>query len=130
MAAVRRFAGAGQAGQGTGCVVGPGLAHLIQQLGQGYRPLGLAWPKGFTGRQDSDCLDAKIVWRIRGEVQQPATYPQARLGMTTVCKTVGSAYDGSNPTPATPCENAPLAANSRASGALLLCPVMCHLVAL
>ncbi len=47
-----------------------------------------------------------------------------------VCKTVGSAYVGSNPTPATPCENAPLAANSRASGAFPLCPVVCHLVAL
>src|SRR5580693_8191172 len=47
-----------------------------------------------------------------------------------VCKTVGSAYVGSNPTPATTCENGPLAANSRASGPFLLCPVMCHLVAL
>ena len=47
-----------------------------------------------------------------------------------VCKTVGSAYVGSNPTPATTCENAPLAANSRASGAFSLCPGMCHLVAL
>ena len=28
------------------------------------------------------------------------------------------------------CENGPLAANSRASGAFLLCPVVCHLVAL
>jgi hypothetical protein len=47
-----------------------------------------------------------------------------------VCKTVGSAYVGSNPTPATTCENAPLAANSRAGGAFLLCPEVCHLVAL
>src|SRR5689334_5253367 len=47
-----------------------------------------------------------------------------------VCKTVGSAYVGSNPTPATRCENAPLAATSRAGGAFLLCPVVCHLVAL
>src|SRR5450755_2191667 len=51
-----------------------------------------------------------------------------RVGATG-CKTVGSAYVGSNPTPATRCENAPLAANSRASWAFLLCPVMCHLVA-
>src|SRR5690348_11673316 len=47
-----------------------------------------------------------------------------------VCKTVGSAYVGSNPTPATTCENAPLAANSRAGGAFLLGPGVCHLVAL
>ena len=46
------------------------------------------------------------------------------------CKTVGSAYVGSNPTPATTCENAPLAANSRAGGAFPLCPGVCHLVAL
>src|SRR5580698_8082160 len=46
-----------------------------------------------------------------------------------VCKTVGSAYVGSNPTPATPCENGPLAGNSRLCGPFLLCPVVCHLVA-
>src|SRR5271169_3469177 len=47
-----------------------------------------------------------------------------------VCKTVGSAYVGSNPTPATTCENGPLARNSRLCGPFLLCPVVCHLVAL
>ena len=46
------------------------------------------------------------------------------------CKTVGSAYVGSNPTPATTCENGPLARNSRRCGPFLLCPVVCHLVAL
>ena len=34
------------------------------------------------------------------------------------CKTVGSAYVGSNPTPATTCENAPLAAKTRARRAV------------
>ena len=34
-----------------------------------------------------------------------------------VCKTVGFAYPGSNPGPATTCGNAPLAANSRLRGA-------------
>ena len=33
-----------------------------------------------------------------------------------VCKTVGSAYVGSNPTPATTCENGPLAAEKRFGG--------------
>src|SRR5579859_8188590 len=33
-----------------------------------------------------------------------------------VCKTVGSAYVGSNPTPATTCGNGPLAADSRLGG--------------
>ena len=45
-----------------------------------------------------------------------------------VCKTVGSAYVGSNPTPATTCENGPLAANSRASGPFPSCPAVCHRV--
>jgi hypothetical protein len=47
-----------------------------------------------------------------------------------VCKTVGSAYVGSNPTPATTCKNGPLAANFRASGPFRLCPSVCRLVAL
>src|ERR1039457_481713 len=53
-----------------------------------------------------------------------------RLMAHAGCKTVGSAYVGSNPTPATTCENGPLAGNSRLCGPFLLCPVMCHLVAL
>src|ERR1700751_3114455 len=47
----------------------------------------------------------------------------------TVCKTVGSAYVGSNPTPATTSENGPLAGNSRLAGHFLLvtpCITMCH----
>ena len=47
-----------------------------------------------------------------------------------VCKTVGSAYVGSNPTPATTSGNGPLAANSRAGGPFLLGPSVCHLVTL
>ena len=46
------------------------------------------------------------------------------------CKTVGSAYVGSNPTPATTCENGPLAAYSRLGGPFSSCPAVCHLVAL
>ena len=38
-----------------------------------------------------------------------------------VCKTVGSAYVGSNPTPATTCENGPLAGNSRLGGPFPSC---------
>jgi hypothetical protein len=47
-----------------------------------------------------------------------------------VCKTVGSAYVGSNPTPATTCENGPLAGISRLCGPFFLCLMLCHLVAL
>lgn len=28
-----------------------------------------------------------IVWRMRGEIQQPATYPQAAASMPALCKT-------------------------------------------
>src|SRR6266702_5392318 len=38
-----------------------------------------------------------------------------------VCKTVGSAYVGSNPTPATTCENGPLAAETRPGGPFPSC---------
>ena len=47
----------------------------------------------------------------------------------TVCKTVGSAYVGSNPTPATICRNGPLAAETRRGGRFLLvtpCIAVCH----
>jgi hypothetical protein len=47
------------------------------------------------------------VWRIPGEVQPPAAYPQFRLGTTAVCKTVGFAYPGSTPGPATASRRSP-----------------------
>src|SRR5689334_14067201 len=40
-----------------------------------------------------------------------------------VCKTVGSAYVGSNPTPATTCGNGPLAAETRPRGCFRSCHV-------
>ena len=40
------------------------------------------------------------------------------------CKTVGSAYVGSNPTPATTCENGPLAAETRPGGPFPSCRAM------
>jgi hypothetical protein len=43
-------------------------------------------------------------------------------GRRAVCKTVGSAYVGSNPTPATTCENGPLAGNSRLCGPFFSAP--------
>src|SRR5271166_2062972 len=46
------------------------------------------------------------------------------------CKTVGSAYVGSNPTPATTCENGPLAAETRPGGPFPSCPAVCHRVPL
>ena len=43
-----------------------------------------------------------------------------------VCKTVGSAYVGSNPTPATTSENGPLAMNSRLGGPFPSCHAPYH----
>ena len=40
------------------------------------------------------------------------------------CKTVGSAYVGSNPTPAITCENGPLAAETRPGGPFPSCPAV------
>src|SRR5206468_12437850 len=47
-----------------------------------------------------------------------------------VCKTVGSAYVGSNPTPATTCENGPLAAETRPGGPFRSCHAMYQRVSL
>jgi hypothetical protein len=56
----------------------------------------------------------------------PSAYAQVRRHIGTsepaVCKTVGSAYVGSNPTPATTCGNSPLAANSRLGGLFFSVP--------
>jgi hypothetical protein len=43
-----------------------------------------------------------------------------------VCKTVGSAYVGSNPTPATTCENGPWPGVSPAPRAVVRCVILCH----
>jgi hypothetical protein len=58
--------------------------------------------------------------RMAGEVGAAKTYAQVRSGMGDDCKTVGSAYDGSNPTPATTSENGPWPAHIAARGLLLL----------
>jgi hypothetical protein len=53
-----------------------------------------------VGSRISGALAPRL-WRIRGEVTQPIMYRQVTVAMPAVCKTVGSAYVGSNPTPAT-----------------------------
>src|SRR5258705_2656537 len=70
--------------------------------------------------------------------QQPAIVPRTAYALVSglylgrrraVCKTVGSAYVGSNPTPATTCGNGPLAADTRPAGRFLLvtpCIVVRH----
>ena len=65
-----------------------------------------------------------------GRCQAPSIWatPSAQVKTLTmcravmVCKTVGSAYVGSNPTPATTCENGPLPGNSRLRGPFFSVP--------
>ncbi len=62
--------------------------------------------------------------RRRVTSTQVTSHASATAGMD--CKTVGFAYPGSNPGPATTCENGLLAGDSRLCGPFLLCPVVCH----
>jgi len=65
--------------------------------------------------------------RLTAHIRWSAAFDSDRR--RAVCKTVGSAYVGSNPTPATTCENGPLAADTRQAGRFLLvtpCIVVRH----
>jgi hypothetical protein len=53
-----------------------------------------------------------------------------RLMAHAGCKTVGYAFGGSNPPPATSCEKRPASCGFAAMRAVFLCPAVCHLVAL
>jgi hypothetical protein len=90
-----------------------------------------------------ECLDRMLITSQRHlrlvlseyvehyNVHRPHRWSAApALSGASGCKAVGSAYASSNLAPATRCENAPLAAISRAGGAFLLCPGVCHLVSL
>ena len=77
---------------------------------------------------DRPCESAGVrtygVQRIRHEHHR-ASFVQVRchveLQAGAYCKTVGSAYVGSNPTPATTCENGPRAAETRPGGSFSPC---------
>ena len=62
------------------------------------------------------------------EFAQVRGYMEVQAG--AYCKTVGSAYVGSNPTPATTSGNGPLAAETRPGGPFPSCPAVCHRVPL
>jgi len=62
--------------------------------------------------------------RHEGLFSQVRGHVEVQAG--AVCKTVGSAYVGSNPTPATTCENGPLAVNSRLGGPFPSCHALYH----
>ena len=74
----------------------------------------------YSGRRRRGEPNSVVFTQVRGHVEVQAG---------AVCKTVGSAYVGSNPTPATTCGNGPLAAETRLAGRFLLvapCIAMCH----
>jgi hypothetical protein len=73
----------------------PGLFHARQLKLMGVGAAGNLGQSAGSERSGHglcpDLCQRAIVWRMRGEVQQLATYPQARLCLTAVCKTVGFA---------------------------------------
>jgi hypothetical protein len=94
------------------------------------RPVrGCPWDRR-RGSPGARTYSGQRAWRKR----HLASFAQVRCDMEVqagaVCKTVGSAYVGSNPTPATTCEDGPLAGDSRLCGPFFLCPVVCRLVSL
>jgi hypothetical protein len=74
----------------------------------------------YSGRRRCGTLCSTVFAQVRCHMEVEAG---------AYCKTVGSAYVGSNPTPATTCENGPLAAETRPAGRFVLvtmCITMCH----
>ena len=71
-------------------------------LGRRATPISEAWaaswsrkPAVRTGTKTDQLAE---FWRIRGEVQPPDAYPQFRVRMAAVCKTVGSTLSSHGPT--------------------------------
>jgi hypothetical protein len=93
---------------------GPGVAEDHQATRPARRRSGCSpaaspgrhWPCSGQGDQQDLGQRDRVTGRMRAEVQHPAAYPQARLHVTAVCKTVGFGYPSSNPGPATPAETA------------------------
>jgi hypothetical protein len=84
----------------------PAVAHHLSQHHDQRSSLPRTRPRSAAAndqcRQRRDKLPVSVdSRRMRGEGQPLAAFPQVNAGMTAVCKTVGSAYPGSNPGPAT-----------------------------
>jgi hypothetical protein len=75
-------------------------------------PSGCQHPRTYGGQGRRGEGHSAAFTQVRG-------YMEVQAG--AVCKTVGSAYVGSNPTPATICENGPLAAETRLGGPFSSC---------
>ena len=116
---------------------GPSVCCLVARAGCGRSrardmPKGLCWSaccadsvrgcpcdpaagspraRTYSGRRRCGEPYLAVFTQVRGHLE---------VQVREYCKTVGSAYVGSNPTPATTCENGPLAAETRLWGRLLL----------
>ena len=127
------LAGRSPAGEpGAGGAPACGSGELDGAVHTCTRDRRRGWPgaRTYGGQRRRSGHPLMVFTQVTGQVEVEAG---------AVCKTVGSGYVGSNPTPATTpatttpattCGNGPLAANSRAGGPFLLCPGVCHLVAL
>ena len=72
---------------------------------------------------DGTSMPIRIARRIRGEVKVFTASLQVSKHVAAVCKTVGFAYPGSNPGPATTSENSLLISPCSGEGLVLGCPV-------
>jgi TPR repeat protein len=84
-----KAADAGDAPPGDGPVSSP-LARSSSSPASLYSRSRLARPRAKVGYWTGACAcdhQSDPVWRMRGEVRQPATYPQSRPRMAAVCKT-------------------------------------------
>ncbi len=79
------------------------------------RPCGSPRPRTYGGQRRCGEADPVVFTQVDGHMADHGG---------AVCKTVGSAYVGSNPTPATTCENGPLAAETRPGGPFPSCHAM------
>ena len=85
--------------------------------GHAETPGGGPWHRGLGSRPAHSPLFFSVP---PGARRHPGRLPERPKG--AVCKTVGYAFGGSNPPPATSCENGPLAANCRLCGPFCLVP--------
>ena len=102
------------AGGASTCGFGfsPGSCKGLYVAVRGIGPAG-APAYVHSGRRAWDEHPSASFAQVRG-------YMEVQAG--AVCKTVGSAYVGSNPTPATTCENGPLAVDSPLAGRFFSVP--------
>jgi hypothetical protein len=88
------------------------LVRTLSVAVRGARRFASLPPRTYSGQ-------GLLFTHLKIEFDQVSSHPDD--WEETVCKTVGSAYVGSNPTPATTCENGPLTALMRPAGPFRSC---------